>query len=109
MRFSVEARDIPPEAAARRLGLTVEQLLKSHPSCSSAAFRQPIKPRATIALRQSINGECGASRNSSPCRLSTEVVVDEHFPEPGAETLICLDLDKLWSKVSFRAEGNRGR
>jgi hypothetical protein len=28
-----------------------------------------------------------------------EVVVDEHFPGPGAETLICLDLNKLWSAV----------
>jgi DNA-binding transcriptional MerR regulator len=34
-----------------------------------------------------------------------EVVVDEHFPKPGAETLICLDLDMLWSKIA----GHRGR
>jgi DNA-binding transcriptional MerR regulator len=33
-----------------------------------------------------------------------EVVVDEHFPEPGAKTLICLDLDMLWSKIA----GHRG-
>jgi hypothetical protein len=38
MRFSVEARDIPPEAAARRLGLTVEQFLEKLPALLQRGF-----------------------------------------------------------------------
>jgi DNA-binding transcriptional MerR regulator len=31
----------------------------------------------------------------------TAAVVDEHFPEPTDEAIVCLDLGRLWSKVSL--------
>lgn len=38
MRFSVEARDIPPEAAARRLGLTLEHFREKLPALLQRGF-----------------------------------------------------------------------
>jgi hypothetical protein len=38
MRFSVEARDIPPEVAARRLGLTLDQFREKLPALLQRGF-----------------------------------------------------------------------
>ncbi len=41
MRFRVEPRDIPPNAAARRLGLSVEQFQEKLPALLQRGFPAP--------------------------------------------------------------------
>lgn len=86
MRFRIEPRDVPPEAAARRLGKTLPSLMRRSLILWRAGFHRPIRQPAISIWPPLTDGAMLDTRTCSAARPRCRRAMPRTLSETGLQS-----------------------